>query len=368
MPPPARANALRVDAIRAACASAPSGRCSARWPPSGWSSSTRCPAGCRRCRPRRTARHTPPRRASCRASAWVPRAAAASRRWRAASQVRCMPCTRTLHPHPAPGLQPCASRPRPRVNQAHPGPSRPRPRVSPGTVEACVAWLGRSERGAAGQIDPLWPALATLLLAFFVARAFASVYECVVRPACRERPSLAAPQLGTVAQPPRTGSPGSGLPHALKSARAARICTKGVCCRGQRMPTCGLSRSPPTGGHAIRVRDARPGGVRRRAHERRAARRHRPGRAEGEGGVRPGGGSGESARVRSYSSVTVDPRGGGIQRTVFSHNFRAGAPLVPTGYCTVTFRIDTRECREARPEEGGEVGRDLHLGSRPLPP
>ena len=30
------------------------------------------------------------------------------------------------------------------------------------------------------QVDPVWPALATLLLAYFVARAFASVYECVV--------------------------------------------------------------------------------------------------------------------------------------------------------------------------------------------
>ena len=144
MPPPARANALRVDAIRAACASAPSGRCSARWPPSGWSSSTRCPAGCRRCRPRRTARHTPPRRASCRASAWVPRAAAASRRWRAASQVRCMPCT--LHPHPAPA--PCtgaATLRLPASAPCEPGPSRPIQAPAP-----CVARHGRGVRRLAG--------------------------------------------------------------------------------------------------------------------------------------------------------------------------------------------------------------------------
>ena len=39
---------------------------------------------------------------------------------------------------------------------------------------------GRSERGADEEVDPVWPAIATLLLAFFVARAFGSVYECVV--------------------------------------------------------------------------------------------------------------------------------------------------------------------------------------------
>jgi len=49
-----------------------------------------------------------------------------------------------------------------------------------GAVDACVTWLGRSERGADEEVDPVWPALATLLLAYFVARAFASVYECVV--------------------------------------------------------------------------------------------------------------------------------------------------------------------------------------------
>ena len=47
-----------------------------------------------------------------------------------------------------------------------------------GTVGAFVGWAtaGRTDE----PVEPVWPALAALLLAFVVARSFASVYECVV--------------------------------------------------------------------------------------------------------------------------------------------------------------------------------------------
>ena len=50
-----------------------------------------------------------------------------------------------------------------------------------GALDASIALLGVGERSAnEDPVDPVWPALAALLLAFFVARSFASVYECVV--------------------------------------------------------------------------------------------------------------------------------------------------------------------------------------------
>ena len=48
-------------------------------------------------------------------------------------------------------------------------------------LDPSIALLGVGERSAnEDPVDPVWPALALLLLAFFVARSFASVYECVV--------------------------------------------------------------------------------------------------------------------------------------------------------------------------------------------
>ena len=47
-----------------------------------------------------------------------------------------------------------------------------------GALGSGVGWL--TERRTDEPVDPTWPALAALLLAFVVARSFASVYECVV--------------------------------------------------------------------------------------------------------------------------------------------------------------------------------------------
>ena len=85
---------------------------------------------------------------------------------------------------------------------------------------------------AHSQVDPVWPAIATLLLAFFVARAFASVYECVVGTHA-ESGLLMAPQLGSPASLDGSGPPGAGLLCALKR-RAAQIATSGCMYGGRR--------------------------------------------------------------------------------------------------------------------------------------
>ena len=61
-------------------------------------------------------------------------------------------------------------------------------------LDPSIALLGVGERSAnEDPVDPVWPALALLLLAFFVARSFASVYECVVDTRTSNRPMAPPP-------------------------------------------------------------------------------------------------------------------------------------------------------------------------------